>query len=365
MVLNSQIPRSGPSSNYQSIRRLRNRRRTRLLLVVVVLVVLALWGGYALGWWDFGWLTGAVEAPGAGRPSTSNTPTNEEPTTNRGAGEPVEAASNPGSQTEPPGEPKPEPPSEPNREPMPAMATEPVDKPSSGDGRVEAALRSSIDAVNAGKLVEARKLLIDAYAAEGLPGDDAQRLRAAMMSVNEKLVFSKQIAPGDPLVQVHVIQSGDTLSEVKKIKLLRGPFHAVVDKGDYRVDLYLGGVPGTPGAVYVRSFPVGLGQGDSTPLGSFLVTRGKVKNPDWRNPRNPSEYYPSSDPKNPIGEWWIGLRGADEKTKGLSGYGIHGTIEPDSIGRQASMGCVRMLDGDAALMFEMLVEESSTVTIVP
>jgi lipoprotein-anchoring transpeptidase ErfK/SrfK len=48
----------------------------------------------------------------------------------------------------------------------------------------------------------------------------------------------------------------------------------------------------------------------------------------------------------------------------MIGYGIHGTIEQDSIGRQASMGCIRMRPDDVALVYEML-SEHSTVQIRP
>jgi lipoprotein-anchoring transpeptidase ErfK/SrfK len=66
---------------------------------------------------------------------------------------------------------------------------------------------------------------------------------------------------------------------------------------------------------------------------------------------------------NPIGERWIGLEGIEERTKDLSGLGIHGTIEPDTIGTQASMGCIRMGSNDVSQVYEMLAEGISTVEI--
>ena len=70
-------------------------------------------------------------------------------------------------------------------------------------------------------------------------------------------------------------------------------------------------------------------------------------------------------PDNPLGEHWIGLEGIEPATKGLEGYGIHGTIEPETIGAQASMGCVRMHANDVALLYEVLVGGVSTVEVVP
>ena len=114
----------------------------------------------------------------------------------------------------------------------------------------------------------------------------------------------------------------------------------------------------------VASFPCGLGTNDSTPLGVFKVRTGsKLVNPEWRNPRT-GELYAANDPKNPIGERWIGLQGTTAETAKFTGYGIHGTTEPESIGRQMSMGCVRLGDAEVQVVYE-LIGESSTITIKP
>jgi lipoprotein-anchoring transpeptidase ErfK/SrfK len=67
---------------------------------------------------------------------------------------------------------------------------------------------------------------------------------------------------------------------------------------------------------------------------------------------------------NPIGERWIGLEGVGDAA-GYAGYGLHGTIEPSSIGREMSMGCVRMRDADIELVYELLGEQVSVVRIEP
>ncbi|MHC4976853.1 MAG: L,D-transpeptidase, partial [Planctomycetota bacterium] len=150
------------------------------------------------------------------------------------------------------------------------------------------------------------------------------------------------------------------------LKLVRGPFHAEISKRDYRLDLWAelptdaGG-----GRIFIASFPVGLGENNSTPAGSWRVrTNSRLINPPWTNPRT-GEYFSADNPENPIGERWIGLEGTDENTSVISGIGIHGTIEPGSIGTQASMGCVRMHDQDVRVLYELLAESSSTVMITP
>ena len=57
------------------------------------------------------------------------------------------------------------------------------------------------------------------------------------------------------------------------------------------------------------------------------------------------------------------MEGIDENTSKTAGYGIHGTIDHDSIGQQMSMGCVRMLPDDVAVTWEVLMEEVSLVEI--
>jgi lipoprotein-anchoring transpeptidase ErfK/SrfK len=47
---------------------------------------------------------------------------------------------------------------------------------------------------------------------------------------------------------------------------------------------------------------------------------------------------------NPLGTRWIGLS--------TPGYGIHGTNQPESIGRNASHGCIRMRNRDMEDLFE-------------
>jgi len=250
-------------------------------------------------------------------------------------------------------------------------------------------LAIGLQLIHQGKLVEGRAALNRLLADARLSAAQADRARREIAAANETLVFSDRIVPGDPLVEAYTIQSGDNLIRVgkkyritsdfiarinamadrnriwagQKIKVVKGPFHAVVNKSAFRLDLYLD----TPDnqRMYIRSYRVGIGESNSTPEGLWRVRGGgvgKLLNPSWTNPRT-SRFYRSDDPQNPIGEFWIGLEGVDENTRGLAGYGIHGTIAPDSIGKQASMGCVRMLASDIKQVYAILVERYSTVLI--
>ena len=239
--------------------------------------------------------------------------------------------------------------------------------------------------------VGARRILSDALFRPGSGELDKSVLRTRLTELNDRILFSPRVIAGDPITTAYEIQPGDSLSRIasrqnlgthwkliqrvneisdprrirvgQTIKLVRGTFHAIVEKSAYRLDLYHGPVSDQSQWVYIKSLPVGLGEEGSTPEGLFKVRDdGKLENPGWVNPRKPSERYQPDDPDNPIGEFWVGLEGLGADAAYV-GYGIHGTTEPDSIGDQQSMGCVRLLDDDIALVYELLTEDESLVLI--
>lgn len=320
--------------------------------------------------------------------------------------------SSPASQQTAAAEPEPEPTREP--EPAPrrtqrestrtALAPESLPAPrettpstrasSSSPVEVRTLITRGAAAQEQGRLVEARTLFNRALQDPRTSERDRNLLRDGLGEISRTLTFSPEVVEGDPLAETYVIRSGDTLSKIaarqdlnvdwrfiqrinniadprrirvgQTIKLVRGPFHAVIHKGDHRLDLFadlpesVGG-----GRLFIASYPVGLGEYDSTPPGKWVVRDdSRLINPPWTNPRT-GEYYSADNPDNPIGERWVGLRGVDEFTSQISGIGIHGTIEPDSIGSNTSMGCVRMLPAHVEVTYEMLVSGVSTVEIKP
>jgi LysM repeat protein len=240
--------------------------------------------------------------------------------------------------------------------------------------------------------VAARFLYTQAVADPRLSEAERTQVRERLTVINDELVFSPKVSKDDPYAALYTVESGDSLIKIaqklrtsadwrllqrinrmsnpgslsvgQKLKYISHPFHGVVHKYAYRMDVYLGPAERPEQWVYVRSLRVGLGEADSTPVGSFVVRKAsKMVNPPWTNPRT-GERFAGGDPKNPIGKYWIGLEGLGEAAA-YTGYGIHGTIEPESIGHQRSMGCVRLLDQDIALMYELLTEQGSTVQIRP
>ena len=242
--------------------------------------------------------------------------------------------------------------------------------------------------IYSGDLVQARLRLSDSLRSGTLSPLQAEEVRGTLAVLNDGMIFGPEVTPGDPFTRLYEIKPGDALSRIvsrqgvktnwrfvqringikdparirvgQRIKLVQGPFHAEVDKASHRIDVWLGE---GDDAIFVRSLPVGLGEFNSTPAGTFRVRRGgKMMNPTWTNPRN-GEQFAANDPLNPIGEYWIGLDGIDVHNLQEQGFGIHGTIDPESIGQDQSMGCVRLADDDIAMVYEMLTEGNSVVLV--
>jgi len=92
----------------------------------------------------------------------------------------------------------------------------------------------------------------------------------------------------------------------------------------------------------VKIYPTAVGKPSTpSPSGSFSVVQ-RLPHPTW--------YYKGKvvgpGTANPLGTRWIGLS--------ASGYGIHGTNVPSSIGNNASHGCIRMNNRDVEQLFEMV-----------
>ncbi len=96
----------------------------------------------------------------------------------------------------------------------------------------------------------------------------------------------------------------------------------------------------------VAAYPVTVGSGQiPTPVGEWKV-RGVAKFPTFRydekmlkhGERGKDFYILKPGPNNPVGVIWIALN--------KRGIGIHGTDEPDDIGKAASHGCIRLANWD-------------------
>ncbi len=258
-----------------------------------------------------------------------------------------------------------------------------------------AGVRAMIDEgdrkLSAGDPIAARTLFSRALADSRTTTADRSALREKLGRINDDLIFSNRYVKGEPFTEEYVVQSGDNPTKIfrkrdlateprliektnkldatklrvgQKVKLIRGPFHAVVHKADFRLDLYAGSPDDQANWTFIKSFTVGLGESNSTPVGSFVVkSSSKLINPPWTNPKT-GEKFLADDPKNPIGERWIGIEGVGDARQ-YTGFGIHGTVDPDSIGKMKSMGCIRMNSADVETVYDLLTEKVSVVRIEP
>ncbi len=100
-----------------------------------------------------------------------------------------------------------------------------------------------------------------------------------------------------------------------------------------------------------QSFPIGVSRdGWQTPLGETRVVR-KRESPTWYPTASARREDPSlpkvvrAGPENPLGEYALYLD--------WPRYLIHGTNEPDGVGRRVSRGCIRLYPEDIERLYEM------------
>jgi lipoprotein-anchoring transpeptidase ErfK/SrfK len=223
-------------------------------------------------------------------------------------------------------------------------------------------------AIEAGQLADAQILLHTITAND--PDPEAIKL---LGEVNMKLLKSPLMMPGK---EYYVIQSGDYLQKIAKkynttvalLKTMNGletdtirlgdrmlvfnsNFSIHVSKSRNELDLMIGG------ALFKR-YRVGTGKFGKTPAVEFTLV-DKIVEPPWTRPTD-NRQIEYGDPENVLGSRWMAIKSTDHPE--LTGFGIHGTWERDSIGKQSSAGCIRMLNEDVEELFD-LVPRKTSVTI--
>ncbi len=173
-----------------------------------------------------------------------------------------------------------------------------------------------------------------------------------------RIIGEQHKVPYEILMQINNIRQAENLQAGQTIKVINGPFHTKVYRSTFTMDLYLQ-------TTFVQSFPVGLGKpGMETPTGLWRVKPGgKLEKPIWTNPIDGRTYHPE-DPDYPLGSRWIALEGLRGAAKDRDGFAIHGTHEPEQLGTAGSQGCIRMENGEAILVYNLLVPVFSTVEVV-
>lgn len=215
--------------------------------------------------------------------------------------------------------------------------------------------------------MDARRLYSALYASEDSSPEEVGKAFDACARLHQSLLFGNG-AP-DSLVLRHKVAAGESIwalargpwkqrgvtvppgfvlhvngiSDARRLRVGQSlrvplePMKVLVRKSRFELAVLLGGAP-------VERFPVAIGADASTPSGSCRV-RDRIKNPDWYFH---GKRIPFGDPQNIIGTRWIGLSGS----AAVEGIGIHGTADDASVGKAASMGCIRLHNADVERLFE-------------
>ncbi len=214
----------------------------------------------------------------------------------------------------------------------------------------------------------------------GLPPEEQEQTRVRLAQLAQQTIFGAQRHKNDPLVSTYIVQPGDTMGKIARkykvtddllakinglknknliragqaLKVLHGPFHVEITKSRHVLDVFLQDT-------FIRQYDVGLGTDGSTPGGEWSISN-KLINPTYYSPRGEG-IIAADDPENPLGERWIGLEGVSGESVEQMRDGIHGTNNPPSIGKDESLGCVRMHNQDVEVLYDMLVETHSRIII--
>lgn len=167
-------------------------------------------------------------------------------------------------------------------------------------------------------------------------------------SANPQINLAREIHPGVGLVvpTEHLLPSEQR----------RG---IVINLPEMRMYYYL------PNRNLVLTYPIGIGKiGKTIPIERTSITR-KAKDPIWIPPQDIREFNLQQGivlprimppgPDNPLGPYAIYMR--------IPTYLIHSTIFPESIGKRASFGCIRMYETDIKTFFP-IVERGLPVVIL-
>jgi L,D-transpeptidase ErfK/SrfK len=134
----------------------------------------------------------------------------------------------------------------------------------------------------------------------------------------------------------------------------------VINLPEMRMYYYL------PESHQLMTYPIGIGKiGKNIPIEKTAITK-KAKDPVWVPPDDIREFNLETNgivlpqvmppgPDNPLGPYAIYMK--------IPTYLIHSTIFPESIGKRASFGCVRMYESDIKQFFP-IVEKGIPVAII-
>lgn len=145
---------------------------------------------------------------------------------------------------------------------------------------------------------------------------------------------------------VELIQAGNNITNPNRIRIgdqlriFTGDFEIVASKSRRDMVVYLNGT-------FFKRYRIGTGVFGKTPEGTFRID-DKIVEPSWWPPDG--REVPFGDEENILGTRWMSIEATGE-TPRVRGYGIHGTWDPESIGKEESAGCIRMHNDDVEELY--------------
>jgi lipoprotein-anchoring transpeptidase ErfK/SrfK len=224
--------------------------------------------------------------------------------------------------------------------------------------------------LDCGRMKEGLAALSAFYFDAQLAPSERQQLNALLDQVAGSVVYSMQHHLEPP----HVVAAGERLEDIaqkynipwrllaningisdptalqpgEQLKVMRGPFNAVLSVEKRELTLWIGGN-------YAGRFPVGFGQRWPAREGDFRVGK-KILNPDFHGM---GKDFKGDDPSNPFGGYWITLEDPSNPSEPI---GIQGTNEQQYVGRSDLPGGITLGGRDIADVYGIL-SIGSRVTI--
>jgi len=199
--------------------------------------------------------------------------------------------------------------------------------------------------LDSGNLAKVHQTLSQWYNDPQLTPAEARQLTDLLDQVAGTVVYSRQhrlerpytVQPGDTLqriarsygvpwqllAKINGISDPENLRPGQQLKVVRGPFDAVVNLDKRELTLMLRGL-------YAGRFRIGLGRDQENLEGTYFV-EDKIDQSD--------------DPNSPLGRYWIKLNDR---------IGIHGTNDPRNVGASDGPGSICLSDRDIEDVHDIL-----------
>jgi len=233
--------------------------------------------------------------------------------------------------------------------------------PQSLDGEMLAKFTAFMQSIQAkldeGHLDDGLKDLTMLYNVPELPPAQARQITQLLDQVAGTVIYSRHY----PLEPPYKVQSGDRLDQIaqrynvpwellaringlrnperltpgQELKVVRGPFNAVINLDRYEMTLMLQDR-------YAGRFPIGIGRDKAKLEGTYTV-RDKIVAPIYQGPDGATAG--AGEANNPLGRFLLDLGNQ---------VGIHGTSDRGNVGRAEGRGSICLSDRDIDDVFGIL-----------